>query len=398
VLFRSVKTYADERIAQVLDTHDAPIVVRVYGQDAATLQTQAEQVRDAVAGVQGVVDPRIEIQPQEPTIDVRVDLTKAERFGIVPGDVRRAAATLMSGIGVGSLFEEQKVFDVVVWGTPATRASLGSVRDLLIDTTRGGHVRLGDVADVAIAPTAAVITHQDLSRSLDVTANVDGRGVGDVRADIEAAIAGMSFPLEYHAELVAADDAATGGASRAIAVLVAAILGVILLLQAALGSWRLAALAALVLPVAAAGSLIAAEVTGGVFSLGSLLGTVAVLVLSVRFGLMLFRHLQQLQRRTEDALDAALVRRGARERCIPIATTSLALVVALLPIALSAGIAGAEVVRPAAVAIIGGAIGAALVALFALPALYLRFAPQQLPEPAAPQVLVVPELDPVPEA
>jgi Cu/Ag efflux pump CusA len=401
-LDETIKTYADERIAQVLDNTDAPIVVRVYGQDAATLQTQAEQVRDAIAGVQGVADPRIELQQQQPTIDVRVDLAKAEQFGIVPGDVRRAAATLMSGIGVGSLFEEQKVFDVVVWGTPATRASLGSVRDLLIDTTRGGHVRLGDVADVAIAPTAAVITHQDLSRSLDVTANVDGRGAGDVRADIETAIAGMSFPLEYHAELVAADDAETGGSSRAIAVLVATILGVILLLQAALGSWRLAAVAALVLPVAAAGSLIAAEVAGGVFSLGSLLGTVAVLVLSMRFGLMLFRQLQQMQRRTGDSLDAAMVRRGARERCIPIATTSFALVVALLPIALSGGVAGAEVIRPAATAIIGGAIASAVLALFALPALYLRFAPQQLPEPATlagtPEVLVMPELDPMPEA
>jgi Cu/Ag efflux pump CusA len=393
-----ITTYADERIAQVLESRDAPIVVRVYGQDAATLQAQAEQVRDAIGGVQGVVDPRIELQQQEPTIDVRVDLAKAERYGIVPGDVRRAAATLMSGIGVGSLFEDQKVFDVVVWGTPATRASLGSVRDLLIDTTRGGHVRLGDVADVAVEPTAAVITHRDLSRSLDVTANVEGRAVGDVRADIESAIAGMTFPLEYHAELVAADDASSAGGSRALAVLVAAVLGVLLLLQAALGSWRIALVAFLVLPVAAAGSLIAADVSGGVFSLGSLLGTVAAFVLSARFGLMLCRHLQQMQRRTGDVLDAALVRRGARERCIPIVTTVLALAVALLPIALSGGVEGAEVVRPAATAIIGGAIGAAVLALFALPALYLRFAPQQLPEPATPEVLVVPELDPMPEA
>ncbi len=398
----TIKTYADERIAQVLDGAEAPIVVRVYGQDAATLQTQAEQVREAIGGVPGVTDPRIELQPQEPTIDVRVDLAKAERFGIVPGDVRRAAATLMSGIGVGSLVEEQKVFDVVVWGTSATRASLGSLRDLMIDTTRGGHVRLGDVADVAVASTAAVITHQDLSRSLDVTAAVDGRGVGDVRDDVEAAIAQMTFPLEYHAELVPDDAATAGGTSRAIAVLIAAALGVILLLQAGLGSWRLAAVASLVVPVAAAGSLIATEVAGGVFSLGSLLGSMAAVVLSVRFCLMLFRQLQQLQRTSGDELDAALVRRGARERCLPVVTTALALIVAYVPLALAGGIAGAEVVRPVAVAIVGGSLGAAALALFALPALYLRFAPHALPEPAAPEVLPevlkVPELDPVPES
>ena len=396
-LDETISTYADERIAQVLTTADTPIVVRVYGHDAATLQAQADQVRDAIGGVQGIVDPRVELQPQEPTIDVRVDLAKAERFGIVPGDVRRAAATLMSGIGVGSLFEDQKVFDVVVWGTPATRASLGSVRDLLIDTTRGGHVRLGDVADVAVAPTEAMITHRDLSRSLDVTASVDGRDLGDVRADVQAAIAGMAFPLEYHAELVA-DDAAAAGTSRAVAVLVAAVLGVMLLLQAGLGSWRLAAVASFVLPVAAAGSLLATEAAGGVFSLGSLLGTVAALVLAIRFGLLLLRDLQQRQRRTGEALDATLVRLGARERCIPVVATTVAVVVALLPVALSGGAAGAEVIRPVAVAVLGGAIAAAALALFALPALYLRFAPHELPEATVPDMVVVPELDPMPES
>jgi Cu/Ag efflux pump CusA len=117
---------------------------------------------------------------------------------------------------------------------------------------------------------------------------------------------------------------------------------------------------------------------------------------------MLFRQLQQLQRTTGDELDAALVRRGARERCLPVVTTALALVVAFVPLALAGGIAGAEVVRPVAVAIVGGSIGAAALALFALPALYLRFAPQALPEPAAPEVLPevlrVPELDPMPES
>ena len=399
-LTHTIQTYADERIATVLRDADAPVVVRVYGQDAETLQAAADRVREAIASVPGVVDPRVELQPREPTIDVQVDLKKAERVGIVPGDVRRAAATLMSGIGVGSLFEEQKVFDVVVWGTPATRASLGSVRNLLIDTSRGGHVRLGSVADVAIAPTAAEITHRDLSRSLDVTASVEGRSVGDVDADVRAAIGGMTFPLEYHAELVASDWTDAGGRQRAIAVLIVAALGVVLLLQAALGSWRLAAVGSLVLPVAVAGSLLATEVAGGVFSLGSLLGAVAALVLSIRFGLMLLRHLQQLQR-TAGELDAALVRQGARDRCIPVVTTTVVLALAFLPLWLSADVAVGVVVRPAAVSIIGGAIAAALLALLALPSLYLRFAPAELPETASsavPGVVVVPEFDPIPES
>jgi Cu/Ag efflux pump CusA len=392
-LERSIRTYSDERIARVLTDTDSPIVVRVYGQNADTLQAQAEQVRDAIATVPGATDPRIELQQQEPTIDVRVDLTKAERFGIVPGDVRRAAATLMSGIGVGSLFEQQKVFDVVVWGTPETRSSLASVRDLLIDTPAGGHVRLGDVASVAVAPTAAVIQHQDLSRSLDVTAGVDGRSVDDVATDVQSQISGMAFPLEYHAELVGDEAERSDATRRAIAVAVAAAIGIFLLLQAALGSWRLALAAFVVLPIAIAGCLLAAAATDQVFSIGTLLGCVAVTVLSVRFGLTQFRHFQQLQRDTGDPLDAVLVRRGAHDRFVPIVTTALAIALGMLPFALSGGAAGQEILRPMADAIIGGDIAAVALAIFVLPTLYARFAPVVVPEvERMDEVVVVPEL------
>ena len=388
-----IRTYSDERIARVLSETEAPIDVRVYGHDAELLREQAAQVRDTIAGIDGVADPRVELQPQEPTIDVRVDLEKAERFGIVPGDVRRAAATLMSGIGVGSLFEQQKVFDVVVWGTPATRASLGSVRDLLIDTSDGGHVRLGEVADVQVAPTAAVIRHQDLSRSLDVTAAVDGRSVEDVSADVQAAIAGMTFPLEYHAELVGKSAEHTDATRRAIAVAIAAALGVFLLLQAALGSWRLATASFVVLPLAVAGCLIATLATVHVFSIGSLAGCVATYVLSARIGLVLLRHCQQLQRQGGDPPDVSLVRRAARDRLVSIVTTTTAIAVGMLPFAIAGGIAGNEIVRPMADAIIGGDIATALLAVFVLPVLYLRFAPVSVPELETTELVVVPELE-----
>jgi Cu/Ag efflux pump CusA len=398
-LAHSIRTYSDDRIVRVLSDTASPIVVRVYGQNPETLQQQADLVRDAIAGVDGITDPRVELQAQEPTIDVRVDLEKAERFGVVPGDVRRAAATLMSGIGVGSLFEEQKVFDVVVWGTPQTRSSLGNVRDLLIDTPDGGHVRLGDVADVSVAPTAAVIRHQDLSRSLDITADVEGRSAEDVAADVRSRISGMTFPLEYHAEVVEDNAVRSDATKRAIAVTLAAAIVIFLLLQGALGSWRLALVSFAVLPVAISGSLLAVAVTDRVFSLGTLLGCVATLALGVRLGLCSFRSYQQMQRDTGGELDAALVHRGARERFIPIITTTLAIALGLLPFALSGGAAGQEVVRPMADAIIGGAIAAAALAVSVLPAVYLRFAPVVVPEAdVTDEVVIVPELQPLAEA
>src|SRR4029453_14137162 len=98
--------------------------------------------------------------------------------------VRRAEATLLQGIQVGSVFDDQKVFDVIVLGTPATRSSVGAVQSLLIDKPGGGYLRLGDVADVRIAQTPPVIHREAVSRHLDVVADLDGRSAGAVRGDL----------------------------------------------------------------------------------------------------------------------------------------------------------------------------------------------------------------------
>ena len=137
----------------VLTGSDQPLVVRVYGQDLATLRREARRALRVVSGVDGVVDPTLELPVTQPTIEIETDLDRAQRFGVKPGDVRRAEAALIQGIHVGSIFKEQKVFDVVVRGIPATRRSVASVRNLLLDRPGGGHVRLGRVADVRVGQT-----------------------------------------------------------------------------------------------------------------------------------------------------------------------------------------------------------------------------------------------------
>lgn len=160
------------------------MVVRIYGQETGPLREQAEAVKNAMASVKGIVDLEVENAEVEPTIEIKVDLAAAQRLGIKPGDVRRYATTLFSGLQVGSLFEEQKVFEVVVWSTPETRNSVNSVHNLMIDTPAGEVVRLGDVADVRIVANPAVVKRESVSRYLDVTANVSGRNLDAVENEI----------------------------------------------------------------------------------------------------------------------------------------------------------------------------------------------------------------------
>ena len=127
--------------------------------------------------IDGIADLHVQLQSEVPQIQVVVDLEKARKVGLKPGDVRRAAATLLSGEEVGDLFIDGKAYDVNVWSTPETRRSLDDVRNLLIDTPGGGHVKLADVADVAIHPAQSVVYRENASRRIDVSANVDRKPI-----------------------------------------------------------------------------------------------------------------------------------------------------------------------------------------------------------------------------
>ncbi|MDQ3346017.1 MAG: efflux RND transporter permease subunit, partial [Chloroflexota bacterium] len=237
-----LQTYATTRIGEVLsDTDD--IVVRVYGSDLELLDDKAEELAGLMVGVEGLTDTRVIPLAVEPTIEVEVDLDAAGRLGIKPGDVRRAAATLLSGIEVGSLFQDQKVFEVVVWGAPELRTDLTSVEGLLIDRPDGGHVSLGQVADVRIAPTPTVISRHAVARYVDVTASVSGRDATSVVHDLEQRFAAVSFPLEYRAEILGGALARDADALRLLGIVAAVLVGIFLLFQAAVDSWRLATLA-----------------------------------------------------------------------------------------------------------------------------------------------------------
>jgi CzcA family heavy metal efflux pump len=368
-----VQTYLKERTKQTLTGSSDDIVVRISGPELGVLRSKAEEVRKSLAQIAGTADVHTEFQVDQPQVDIQVDLAKAQRYGLKPGDVRRAASTLVAGIEAGSLFEEQKVFEVVVWGTPQTRQSLSSIRELLIDTPNGGQVRLGDVATVSIAPTPNVIHHETVSRRIDVSLNVRGRDPDAVVRDAQERLSAIKFPLEYHAQVLGEYQERQADQRRLLGFGIAAAIGVFLLLQAALGSWRLAALAFFTLPSALVGGVLAALALGNVLSLGSLIGLLAVFGIAVRNGIMLIKHYQHLEWEEGEPFGPGLIVRGARERLAPILMTALATGLALAPLVIFGDIPGHEIVRPMAIVILGGLVTSTVLNLFIIPALYLRF-------------------------
>jgi Cu/Ag efflux pump CusA len=382
-LRHEIHSYLEDRTAP-LAADAPPLVVRVFGDDQSRLRSVADDVQRALADVPGIAAQHLQVPAQQPTVDISVDLAAAQRYGLKPGDIRRAAATLVAGLQVGSLFEDQKVFDVVVWGAPETRGSLSSVHDLLLDTPDGRHVRLGDVARVQIVPSVSVVRHQDVHDYLDERIDVRGRSVAAVAADINERLQHLQFPMEYHAEVLGSYAEQEASQVRLISASVAAVLAILLVLQAGFGSWGLAAFALFLLPVSLVGGLIAIVVMGGAIGLGAVAGLLAAAGVSARTIIALVRRCQVLQRQEGRALSANLVRRAAGDRVGPVLATAVATGLALTPFVVWGNTPGFELVRPLAIVAISGLISATLVNLFVLPAACLLLAgePAQAEVPA----------------
>ncbi|HZD17069.1 MAG TPA: efflux RND transporter permease subunit, partial [Actinomycetota bacterium] len=397
-LSSDVLTYSEKRVTDVLQRSDDGIVVRLYGEDPEALGDKAEEIRGLLSRIEGIDRTRVDIPANESAIQIEVDLQRAERFGAKPGDVRRAAAALLSGITVGNLFEEQKVFDVVVWGTPELRESVGDIQNMLIDTPGGLQVPLGAVADVRIVPNLAVIRHESVERYLDVTAGVTGRDAGAVAADVERAIEKVEFPLDHHAELLGGVSGEGTGGSRALAVGLAGVIAAFLLLQTAFKSWRLAILAFVALPVALVGGEVAALLDGRTVSLGSIAGFLAVLAVAARGTVLLIRHYQHLERGEGRAFDAELVVTGTRDRVAAVVLGALATAAVLLPFVVLGTVAGLEIVRPMAIVILGGLVTSTVLQLVIVPPLYLRYGFVAEPDRSAEELeetVTIPETEPV---
>lgn len=373
-IVRDVQTYLVERIREVLTGTGYAVVVRVYGDDLGTLRQEADKLKEILAGIDGAIGAKVALQANIPQINVEVNLDAAQRYGLKPGDVRRAAATLVAGEEVGDIYRDGKAYDVQVWSAPEDRTSVTSIENLTLDTPSGQKIRMADVATVSVKPTPNVIERSEGSRRIDVSANVKEGDLARVVEKLKTEMESVEFPVGYEAVVLGEYAERQAASQRLMLYSIGAIIVVFLLLQAAFKSWRLATLAILTLPMALVGGVIAAHLGGGILSLGSLVGFLTLMGIAARNGILLINHCQHLEQFEGMPFGPPLVLRGAAERLSPILMTTLATALALVPLVMMGNLPGHEIEHPMAVVILGGLVTSTLVNLFIVPSLYLRFA------------------------
>jgi len=372
-LYRDLLTFLRERIKEVLTGTSASIVVRISGPDLAVLRDRAGAVGEAIKDVPGVSALKVEPQTLVPQVTVQVKQEAASLHGLTPGQIRDAITTLVKGQKVGEVYEAQKIHEVQVWSVAHHRGDVISLRNLLLDTPSGGRVALSQVAEVAIVPTPNEIKREGASRRIDVTCNVSGRALGDVAREIQERVSGVQFGRGYHPAVLGEWAERQHAQKNLQWMSLAALAGILILLLADFQSPRLVALIALTLPFALIGGVVAVHVSGGVVSLGSLVGFVTVLGIAARNGILLVSHYRHLEREEGMKFGPELIVRGAEERLVPILMTAATAALALLPLVLKGNVPGNEIERPMAVVILGGIATSTILNLFLLPSLYSRF-------------------------
>ena len=206
---------------------------------------------------------------------------------------------------------------------------MDAIANLPVDTPDGGHVRMGDVAKVSIEPQPNIIKHEGQSRRIDVLANAHGRDLGSVVGDVQQRLKKVDFPLGYHAEVLGEYKERQSAQHRLLWFGIAGAIAIFLLLQSTFSSWRLAVLTFSTLPIALVGGLLAAYLTGGILTLGSIIGLFTVLGVVARHKIMLIDHYRHLETHEGMTFGPELVLRGAKERLAPILMTTVAAGLAL---------------------------------------------------------------------
>lgn len=370
-----VLTFLGDRIGETLTGETAQVVIQLFGNDFDALDKSAEEVAAVLHGQNGAVDVQVKSPPGAPRVVAKLKPTELVRHGYQTVNVLEAIQTAYQGTEVSQVFEGNRVIPVYVILPGAVRADPTSLGGLLISNGAGKTLPLRELAEVFTAPGRFSLFHDGSRRLQTVTCNVkEGQ---DIAAFVAAAKEAVSSKVKLSGGIYAewsGEAEQQSAAQRELLIQGGIALVVIVMLLSLV--FRRAGQVGLVLanvPFALIGGLLAALASGGLLSIGSLVGFVTLFGISMRNSIMMVSHYDHLVESEGRAWTIETVMRGAEERFLPIVMTALVTALGLLPLAMGKGEAGSEIEGPMATVILGGLISSTVLNLILLPAISWRW-------------------------
>lgn len=359
------------RLDHLLSGVRAQVAIKVFGEDLTEIRALAGQIKETIETVPGAVDVQVERQVLVPQLTIRLDRAALQRYGMQTGEVARDLEVLYGGKVISQILDGQKTFDLLLRAVAEDRENLENIRNTQIHTPEGLLIPLESVAHIEYEKGINSVSHENSQRRIVVSCNVQGRDLGSTVSDIQEAVGeNITMPqgyfLQYGGQFEAQKEA-----SRLIGILsIFVLLGIFLVLFSHFRSWRIVVQVMLNIPLALIGSVAAVWITGGTFSVATLVGFITLTGIASRNGIMMISHYLHLMEHEGEKFDKQMIIRGSLERLVPVLMTALVAALALIPLTLDAQAAGKEILYPVATVILGGLLSSTLLDMVVTPTVF----------------------------
>jgi len=370
----AITPFLEERIEEILSGGRGEVVINLFGNELQVLDQKAEEVRQLMATISGARDVLLQAQSGSPEVTVSLRHDRLRQFGFQPVEVLEAIQTAHQGTVVAQTYDNDRVFEVMVILDPASRKDPEAIGTLFVRNAAGTRLPLRELAQLDYTSGRYVVVHEGTLRRQQVTCDVEDRDVASFAAEVKRKIQSqIAFPPGVFVAYGGAAEAQTEALQELLLHSTVAATVIVLLLSIVFANSRNMLLVLVNLPFALAGGVLAALLSGGSLSIGSLVGFVSLFGISMRNSILMISHYEDLvaQEGMEWGLDTTI--RGATERLLPILMTALVVALGLLPIAIGSAEAGHEIEGPMAIVILGGLVTSTTLNLLVLPTLALRY-------------------------
>ncbi len=357
------------RIDAMLSGTKANIAIKLFGPDLNRLFTLGNEIKDAIAGIDGVADLNVEQQVERPQLQIRPRREMLARYGIPLPEFSEFVEVALGGRVVSQVYDQGRSFDVTVRTNDRSRQDMESIGNLLLDGA-DGKVPLSYVADIVSSSGPNAISRENAQRKIVVSANVadrDLRGVvNDIRRTVEERV---DIPQGYHVEYGGQFESEQAASRILLLASLVSLLVIFLLLFQEFRSLSVSGIVMLNLPLALIGGIFSLWFTSGEVSIPAIIGFISLFGIATRNGILLVSHYNSLRSEGMPLYESVVT--GSMDRLNPILMTALSSALALVPMALGGHLPGNEIQSPMAKVILGGLLSSTLLNGFIIPAVYL---------------------------
>ncbi len=358
------------RIDAMLSGTQAGIAIKLFGDDLNKMFELGNQIKDAIADVDGIADLNVEQQVERPELEIKPKREMLKMYGIPLADFNTFVRVNMAGETVSQVYEKGGSFNLVVRAAEHDRCNMERIRDLMIDTPDGRKIPLANVAEVTSAMGPNTINRENVKRKIVISANASGRDMRSVVNDIQKRVAEkVKMPEGYHVEYGGQFESEQSASRTLTLASVLSIIVIFLLLYMQFKNALESAVILINLPLALIGGVFTLVCTTGEVSIPAIIGFISLFGIATRNGMLLINRYNMLRGEKETPLRECIVH-GSLDRLNPILMTALCSALALIPLALRGSLPGNEIQSPMAKVILGGLLTSTFLNGFIIPIVY----------------------------